>query len=109
MSRIISSVYDLLEECCELLHERTVMSLFTAGPSAKSGQVFLTSGDASNPGHDTSQCTPTNTAADMLKTTVSSSCQTVADTDPGGNVIQVCGHTIDIIALLNPAFGNTCG
>ncbi|WP_055496851.1 chaplin [Streptomyces albus] len=33
-----------------------------------------------------------------------------------GNVIQipvhvpvnVCGNTIDIIALLNPAFGNTC-
>ncbi|MBW5425520.1 DUF320 domain-containing protein [Streptomyces sp. BG9H] len=33
-----------------------------------------------------------------------------------GNVVQVpihvpinlCGNTIDIIALLNPAFGNTC-
>ncbi|MFI9581834.1 chaplin [Streptomyces sp. NPDC052236] len=22
--------------------------------------------------------------------------------------VQVCGNTVDIIALLNPAFGNTC-
>lgn len=43
----------------------------------------------------------------------------VAAHSPGvlsGNVVQVpihvpvnlCGNTIDIIALLNPAFGNTC-
>lgn len=43
----------------------------------------------------------------------------VAAHSPGvlsGNVIQVpvhvpvnlCGNTVDIIALLNPAFGNTC-
>ncbi|GGW18178.1 chaplin [Streptomyces capoamus] len=43
----------------------------------------------------------------------------VAANSPGvvsGNVIQVpihvpinvCGNTVDIIALLNPAFGNTC-
>ncbi|WP_164551791.1 chaplin [Streptomyces sp. WAC 01529] len=43
----------------------------------------------------------------------------VAANSPGvlsGNVVQVpihvpinlCGNTIDIIALLNPAFGNTC-
>ncbi len=43
----------------------------------------------------------------------------VAANSPGvlsGNVVQVpihvpvnvCGNTVDIIALLNPAFGNTC-
>ncbi|MFE1315425.1 chaplin [Streptomyces sp. NPDC058755] len=42
-----------------------------------------------------------------------------ASNSPGvlsGNVVQVpvhvpvnvCGNTVDIIALLNPAFGNTC-
>ncbi|MFJ8361599.1 chaplin ChpG [Streptomyces sp. NPDC093984] len=42
-----------------------------------------------------------------------------ADNSPGvlsGNVVQVpihvpvnvCGNTIDVVGLLNPAFGNTC-
>ncbi|GGQ62980.1 MULTISPECIES: chaplin [Kitasatospora] len=49
----------------------------------------------------------------------SSEAEGVAANSPGvlsGNQIQVpvhvpinlCGNTIDIIALLNPAFGNTC-
>ncbi|MER6673012.1 chaplin [Streptomyces sp. NPDC000983] len=43
----------------------------------------------------------------------------VAENSPGvlsGNVVQlpihipvnVCGNTVNVIALLNPAFGNTC-
>jgi hypothetical protein len=82
MSDMMNSTDDLREKCCELLHERTLMSLFTAGPSAKSGQAFLTSGDASNPGLDASQCTPTSTTAGMLAS-ISPSCQTTADVDPG--------------------------
>jgi hypothetical protein len=80
MSDVISSINDLPEEGCELLHERTVMSLFNAGPSIKYGQVFLT--DGSNPSHDASQCTPTSIIPNASSVTVSSSCQTVADTDP---------------------------
>ncbi|MGC4996586.1 MULTISPECIES: chaplin ChpG [unclassified Streptomyces] len=48
-----------------------------------------------------------------------SGAQAVAANSPGvlsGNVVQipvhvpvnVCGNTIDVIGLLNPAFGNTC-
>nr|WP_206441855.1 chaplin [Streptomyces boncukensis] len=48
-----------------------------------------------------------------------SGAQAAAANSPGlasGNAVQVpinvpvnlCGNTIDIIALLNPAFGNTC-
>jgi hypothetical protein len=48
-----------------------------------------------------------------------SGAQAVAANSPGvlsGNVVQIpvhvpvniCGNTIDVIGLLNPAFGNTC-
>ncbi|GLF94362.1 chaplin [Streptomyces yaizuensis] len=51
--------------------------------------------------------------------TADAGAQGVAANSPGvlsGNLVQVpvhvpinlCGNTIDIIALLNPAFGNTC-
>ncbi|MEB3959652.1 chaplin [Streptomyces kunmingensis] len=51
--------------------------------------------------------------------TADSGAQGAATNSPGvisGNVVQapihipvnVCGNTVDVIGLLNPAFGNTC-
>ncbi|WP_066955076.1 chaplin [Streptomyces lushanensis] len=73
------------------------------------------------------KCKKTATVVAGLLMTMGAAAPAMADAEaegiaagsPGvlsGNVIQVpvhvpinlCGNTIDIIALLNPAFGNTC-
>ena len=74
---------------------------------------------AAIPGHTTENVSAPGTHRPAgAATSTGSSGAVVGDPDlPGGNTTQVplhvpinvCGNTIDVIGLLNPVFGNTCG